>query len=149
MSAESQTPSPESATHYEFTAEQSQTIDSLAGEMRWVAFPLIIIGVLYLLSAFGHVAIALQNRQMILPLLLIGLGAALYLALGIWTKRSAESFKQVVSTSGNDVDHLMTALDNLRKTYSLLAFFVKLYVAFLILTMIVALVMLVTGNLNP
>jgi hypothetical protein len=147
MSASSRTPQPESSHQYEFTPEQSETIKSLAGEMRWVAFPLIIIGGLYLLSGFAHIAIALQNRQLILPIIFIGLGAALYLALGIWTKRSAESFTQVTSTAGNDIAHLMSALDNLRKAYSLLALFVKLYVAFLILTMIVALIMWLTGNL--
>jgi len=65
-----------------------------------------------------------------------------FLALGTWTSRSARSFKQIVTTQGQDVSHLMDALENLRKMYGLLSLVVKIYVAVAVVTVIAALIAL-------
>lgn len=128
----------DSSPSYEFSADQNEVIGKLAAAMQWVAIPLIIVGILYAISAVAHFAWVFQDWswRVALPVLLVGLGGVLYLVLGIWTKRAAASFSEVVSTTGSDVAHLMTALDNLRKTYSLLSLFVKIYVALLAIGLI-------------
>jgi hypothetical protein len=44
----------------------------------------------------------------------------IYLLIGVWTRRSASSFKKIVDTRGNDITHLMDALSALNKMYTLL-----------------------------
>jgi hypothetical protein len=39
--------------------------------------------------------------------------------LGIWTQRASTSFKSIVDTQGKDVSHLIEALEDLKKLYSL------------------------------
>lgn len=149
MSSDEPIPETESANGYEFTAEQNETLNSLAGEMRWVSLPLLILGGLNLISVVGHVIMAFRDPRVFLSVLIIGLGAVLWLALGLWTKQASESFRKVVATRGNDIEHLMSALDNLRKKYSLLALFVKIYVAFLIIGLLVTVILWAMGNLSP
>jgi hypothetical protein len=127
-------------TGYEFDARQSETISALASAMRWVAISMIVLGVLY------GVAAVIQLVKAPLPALLIGLGAALYLALGIWTRQAADSFTSVASTAGRDIHHLMDALDTLRKKYSLLALIVKIYIAILVVALILGVIGLLSAG---
>ena len=39
--------------------------------------------------------------------------------VGLWTQCASVSFKHVVYTEGNDISHLISALEDLRKLYSL------------------------------
>jgi hypothetical protein len=71
---------------------------------------------------------------------LIGLVVLFYLALGTWTSRSAQAFRQIVSTKGQDISHLMDALDNLRKLYGLLGLIVKVYVVIVAVAVVVGLI---------
>ncbi|MGI9519326.1 MAG: hypothetical protein ACR2NP_19905 [Pirellulaceae bacterium] len=141
------TPSPRAG--YEFDAQQNQTIGELAGAMKWVAVPLILVGAMYAVLAVIQLITAFQNWELLFPALMIALAAVLYLVLGFWTKQSSEAFSAVVATSGNDIGHLMTALDNLRKKYSLLSLIVKIYVVLLIIGLIVGIVMLVASYTGP
>ena len=43
----------------------------------------------------------------------------LYIVIGIWTKDAAQSIQNIVNTEGNDIDHLMNAVKDLNKLYSL------------------------------
>jgi len=47
------------------------------------------------------------------------ISGALACVVGLWTQRASMSFKSVVQTEGQDITHLMDALDDLRKLYSL------------------------------
>jgi hypothetical protein len=49
-----------------------------------------------------------------------GINGLLYLLMGVWTRSSAASFQQVVDTTGRDIRHLMDALSELNKMYSLI-----------------------------
>lgn len=138
-------PSPAS---YEFDSQQNQVIGALASAMRWVAVPLIVLGVLYAIPAILCVVHAFRNPVSILGAVYVGLVALIALSLAQWTRRAASSFDKVVSTGGQDIGHLMDALDNLRKKYSLLSFFVKLYVAVLLVALIAVVILAVTGALE-
>jgi len=48
-----------------------------------------------------------------------GINGLLYLLMGMWTRSAARSFQQVVDTTGRDIRHLMDALSELNKMYSL------------------------------
>ena len=47
------------------------------------------------------------------------ISGAVYAAIGVWTRRAAASFGEIVSTEGSDVNHLMGALGELLKLYKL------------------------------
>ena len=98
---------------YEFTPMQNPTIRTLAQRMR-------VIGIVYIIFAvfvgIGAFVVLLQS----LPSALVGfLEVALFAFLGLWTYRGAASFQLIVDTKGSDISHLMNALDELRKIYSL------------------------------
>lgn len=141
-------PDAPAAASYEFTPSQDETIRSLASAMQWVAIPLIIVGIFYAIAAVWQLVSTFGNWRALFPVLFIALAAAIYLTLGIWTRQAAQSFTSVVSTSGRDIAHLMDALDTLRKKYSLLALFVKIYIAILILALILGIVGLIVGGVG-
>jgi hypothetical protein len=134
-------PSPGSPPEqYEFTSRQNAVIGPLARDMVWVAVPLQLVGVLYGIGLVVAVVKAVRDPHLFLEAALIGLGMLFYLALGIWTSRAARSFQHIVSTQGQDVTHLMDALDNLRKLYGLLSILVKVYVAIVLVAVVVGLI---------
>src|SRR5262245_12058321 len=49
----------------------------------------------------------------------VGVVGLFYLLMGTWTRSSAASFRQIVTTQGQDVTHLMNALSSLHSMYSL------------------------------
>jgi hypothetical protein len=129
---------------YEFTDEQNRVIDQLARNMRVVAMFLTVIGMLYVV-AFAAAAIhAFTAPVAIGQAALLGIAMLLYLAIGKWTNAAALAFGGVVRTTGSDISHLMTALDNLRKLYVLMGTIIKVYVALIVIGLIILLVMLAT-----
>lgn len=96
---------------YEFTAEQSETIKTLASRMRWVGIFLIAIGVVAGvagLMSLGEGGIAVVSI----------IQAVIYALIGIWTMRAAASFALIPETRGSDVTSLMNGLDTLKTLYS-------------------------------
>jgi fatty acid desaturase len=96
---------------YEFTAEQSETIKTLAMRMRWVGIFLIAIGALAGvagLMSLGEGGIAVVSI----------IQAVIYALIGIWTIRAAASFALIPETEGRDVTNLMNALGSLRALYN-------------------------------
>jgi len=96
---------------YEFTAEQSDTIKTLAMRMRWVGIFLIAIGAIAGIAglmSLGEAGIAVVSI----------IQAAIYALIGIWTIRAAASFALIPETEGRDVTNLMSALGSLRTLYT-------------------------------
>jgi hypothetical protein len=134
-------PSPGSPPdQYEFTSRQNAVIGPLARDMVWVAVPLQLVGILYAIALVVCVVRAFTDPHYILQAVLIGLVVLFYLALGTWTSRSAQAFRQIVSTKGQDISRLMDALDNLRKLYGLLGLIVKVYVVIVAVAVVVGLI---------
>jgi hypothetical protein len=142
MDTPTSSPSPPPG-QYEFTSRQNAVIGPLARDMVWVAVPLQIVGILYAIGVIASVVKAFGDPHYILQAVLIGLAMLFYLALGTWTSRSARSFKQIVSTEGRDINHLMDALDDLRKMYGLLSVIVKIYVLLVLIAVVVGLIAIV------
>lgn len=138
---------------YEFTAEQNETIRKLAGRMKFVGVYSIVVGILVvlfsILALIGALYLMTQlpseagpglKVQLIVGVLMYFAVAAIQLLTGIWTSAAATQFKLIVTTVGQDIGHLMTALGSLRKLYSLQ---VTLLIVGLILVAIFLIILLI------
>jgi len=138
---------------YEFTAEQNETIRKLAGRMKFVGVYSIVVGILVvlfsILALVGALYLMTQlpseagpglKVQLIVGVLMYFAVAAIQLLTGIWTSAAATQFKLIVTTVGQDIGHLMTALGSLRKLYSLQ---VTLLIVGLILVAIFLIILLI------
>lgn len=127
---------------YEFTGDQNYLLSRLAGKMGLVGTVCVLFGVVYLLSAVSVLPLLFQER---LPpealekipadvlarvpghnylwgvVLQLAVAGAVFLAIGIWTRSAAASFRDIVATTGRDISNLMAALDAMHKMYALLA----------------------------
>jgi hypothetical protein len=97
---------------YEFTMAQNATIKVLADRMKFI-------GVLYLACA---VFVAFAGIDFLLCASLMSIGffsmVAFFGFIGWWTYKGSVSLQAIVQTKGNDVMHLMDALEDLRKIYN-------------------------------
>jgi hypothetical protein len=130
---------------YEFDSQQDRILAGLSQDMRWVAVPLMFVGVMYGIACAAGIVRAFSHPEALLGAIFIGLAMLFYLALGTWTQRAAVSFYQITRTQGRDVTHLMGALENLRKMYALLSLIVKIYVAVVLITLVAAVIMMIAG----
>ena len=92
---------------YEFSPAESVVIAQLGSKMHFVG--LFVIGI-------GVVVIGTGVYRRELGLLFIGV---LYGVFGYWTEHAGASFRRVAETKGHDLRHLMTALEDLRKFFTL------------------------------
>ena len=127
---------------YEFNDDQSRVIVDLASGLRIVGLLLFLFGVLtavtVLTHMFGH---GLKwDSRLLGPALVMGAATLIYLSLGWWFQKSSASFDAVAATKGNDVDHLMTALNELRKSFSLIRTLILVYGIFILMGMIAVLI---------
>jgi hypothetical protein len=138
------TNAPPPAPQYEFDESQNRVIDDLAGSMRWVGIPLIFLGVVYLLAAVGHFArVGRDTAELVVGGIAL-LGAVFFFMLSSWLGKAADAFGRVTHTRGYDVTHLMNGLQNLRKTFRLLAVLVQIYLVLLLVLVVVFVVMALT-----
>ena len=115
---------------YEFTAEQNAVIRDLARKMRGVGIFMVVLGVL---SLVGYGAGYLGART---PSLLWLPIAAFFLLIGVWTVRAGRELAQVAETEGEDIPHLMRALGELKKFYSLHFWLFVVYLVLIVLTIL-------------
>jgi serine/threonine-protein kinase len=95
---------------YEFDAQQNELVGDLATRMLWVAYFLVLAGVLV-----GIGGLATRSQRGILSLI----PAGFMILIGVWTKRAAAAFDGIVQTEGSDIVNLMVALDELDNLYTL------------------------------
>lgn len=131
------------ANQFEFDSQQNQVIGDLAAAMRWVAAPLIFLGVLYAFAAVLAVFHVFRQPASLFSVIVIALVSFLLWSLGQWITQAAESFQQVVTTGGRDISNMMDALANLRKLFTVLSTFVKIYVVIVVVTLVVTLVVII------
>jgi hypothetical protein len=95
------------ASEYEFTEADDVLFLGLAWQMNFVGLFALGIGIfVILIGAF------LEHAGSILS-------GALYSVIGIWTHRASVSFRKIAETRGKDISHLLHAIHDLRKLYSL------------------------------
>jgi len=112
---------------YEFTPDQDRLLLDLAVKMRAVGIFLILAaGGSVLAAGLGFSAAQLGYGTLCSVL------ALFFGVTGLWTLRSQRSFRLVAETEGRDIEHVLFALEELRKFYRLKFWLVVLCLAFLI-----------------
>jgi hypothetical protein len=100
---------------YEFKPQENKIIGELASKMHFVGLFLLAVGLLVIgigvVPPWEHAHLALHVGPIIT--------GSLACLVGLWTQRSSVSLKSVVYTEGKDISHLIAALEDLRKLYSL------------------------------
>jgi hypothetical protein len=103
-----------SATEYEFDVEQDRTIGGLASSMKFVAVMWMIGGGLFAVAGvIGMVALSPIAIGLLVP-------GAIYFIKGIYTSGASNAFRQVTTSSGDDVMHLTTAFSELGRLYRMM-----------------------------
>jgi hypothetical protein len=97
---------------YEFTDRQNRTVAHLAVVMRFVGLAHVGLGVIL------AIAVIRLWTAVVAASLIIGVMAALVLLMGAYLVAAAAHFRRIATTSGNDVDNLMIALDELKNVYA-------------------------------
>ena len=99
---------------YEFNEFQNNTFSKLASAMMFV-------GAVEVVAAVIYVAIALLR---LVSLDVVGAAAStvqgvVMLLIGVWTINASRYVREIVTTQGSDISHLMRAMSELVKLYSL------------------------------
>ena len=115
----------EGSAQYEFSFVENATIAKLGSKMSFVGLFMLGIGLFFFVSGLVR---WVQTHNLEVSILFLAL---MFMVVGIWTHRAGREFLKVAETEGNDVSHLMDALANLLKFYTLLylLFFVALVFA--------------------
>src|SRR5271157_786766 len=116
---------PAGSPQYEFTDSENSIIGNLGSKMSFVGLFMLGIGLFF----FASVIIRwVQSHHLEVALLFLTL---LFIVVGIWTHRAGREFRSVAESHGKDISHLMGALENLLKLYTLLylLFFIGLIFA--------------------
>jgi hypothetical protein len=117
---------------YEFTSRENQVIGKLAKSMGYLGYVLVTFGVVILvIGVFNHHA----------GMVLSSIG---FVCTGIFTLTAAGSFRNVVETKGDDISHLMAALEHLRRATSVLVWVINVGILASIILAVLAHLQLVT-----
>jgi hypothetical protein len=116
---------PAASPQFEFSQSENTVVGNLGSKMSFVGLFMLGIGLFFFSSGVVRWA---QRHDLDVSLLFLSL---LFIVVGIWTHRAGREFRSVAETQGRDISHLMTALSNLLKLYTLLylLFFVALIFA--------------------
>lgn len=127
---------------YEFSPPQNRVIADLADAMTWVAVPLTFLGYLYIAALAFALIYAFAHPHAIPTTVAVFLTVVVYISLGRWFQKASESFQRIPATEGHDIDHLMEALQNLRKSFTLLSMLVKACLAVIVVGLVASLILL-------
>jgi hypothetical protein len=132
---------PGSDRGYEFTAQQNQTIGRTGSRARWWGVLMLLFGLLF--AALGLFAMIADGVFDFSGVMIWAAIAMIPVYIGTQFVRAARSLDTVVSTEGNDVEHLMDAVGSLGS--ALLAQVVSMSVWILLM---VAAVLITVGQAN-
>jgi hypothetical protein len=104
---------PGGPSQYEFSPTENAIIGNLGSKLSFVGLFMLGIGLFCFISVIVH-WFQLQYLQVFLLFL-----SLLLIPVGIWTHRAGRAFRSVAETEGNDISHLMGALENLLKLCTL------------------------------
>ena len=118
-------PTPPPSSQYEFGHAENAILKNLGSKMSFVGLFMLGSGLFFFVSGIIR---WFQSQELEVGLLFLTL---LFVVLGIWTHRAGRQFRSVAETIGKDISHLMGALENMLKFYTLLyiLFFIVLVFA--------------------
>ncbi len=116
---------PEATPQYEFSFSENAIIGNLGSKMSFVGLFMVGVGLFFFVSVIIR---WVRTHYLEVGLLFLTL---VFIVVGIWTHRAGREFRSVSDTHGKDISHLMGALENLLKLYTLLylLFFISLVFA--------------------
>jgi len=124
---------------YEFTDDQNVVIRTLGKHMSDLGGFLQLLGVLYVvLGVLQLVGGFMEPAASRAASLGYAISALVYFVIGRWTRTAGVSVTNVATTTGNDLQHLMTALDQLRKLYGTMVTLIKVVFVLMILGFVIA-----------
>ena len=109
--------------NYEFDSSQNETILTLAKSLQFVGTTSLVFGLVF---AIGCVSAIFQTNWS--AVITQGMFVVFTFAMGGLMIKAGKKFQAIVKTSGDDISHLMVALDNLRQVYSILSVIIILCV---------------------
>lgn len=121
--------------NYEFDSSQNETIFTLAKSLQFVGAVTLLLAILFVLGMLRAFSESDWGDA-----ISHGMSVAFTLAMGSLTYKAGREFQAIVATSGKDISHLMTALENLRKVYSVLSWIIILFALLLTVVLIASIV---------
>ena len=109
--------------NYEFDSSQNETILTLGKSLQFVGTTSLVLGLVFALACVSAI---LQSNWS--ALMTEGMFFVFTFAMGGLMMKAGNEFRAIVRTSGDDISHLMVALDNLRQVYSILSVIIILCV---------------------
>lgn len=102
---------------FEFGQAENQVFTGLAAAMRFVGGGSVVLAAVMILSALAGAALAGMRAM---PYTVgQAVGAAVMVISGVWLRGAARSIEQIVKTEGSDVSHLMGAMRDLARMFTL------------------------------
>lgn len=102
---------------YEFSAPENVLIRQLVDAMRFVAAASLALGALVLI--LGIAGVSTQGRAALGPALGNFAQCVVFVLVGVWLQRAVDAFTKVVDSAGDDITHLLEALTELTRVFSL------------------------------
>ena len=121
--------------NYEFDSAQNDTILTLAKTLQFVGAVTLVLALVFGVAVLGSLFQARWGEAIIQAMFLI-----FTFSMGSLMIKAGKEFQAIVATSGKDISHLMTALDNLRQMYSILSVIIILFVLMMIIAFAASLV---------
>jgi len=115
--------------HFEFSEHENLVIKKLFSHMNFVGISLLVLGGLF---ALFDVYMLFSSQNVIKELFVFVL-AFVVIVMGVITIRSANSFKRIVKTEGDDIEHLIQAIDKLTTWFSIVTTLILISAGVLIL----------------
>lgn len=99
---------------FEFNDSHNLVFDGVSRWMKIAGIIEIVLGVIYLIPAILNLAVL--NTP---PVVIAALHIFVVVLMGIWTIKASGSVRAIVHTEGDDVRHLMEAMDKVKKLFFL------------------------------
>jgi hypothetical protein len=116
---------------YEFTEDQNKVIKRLRANMLFVGIFILLLGAFLGIGDLIYCFAA--PKVSIIKFIFLAVVAIVTIMMGIFTFASSKSFMMVFKTEGNDIEHLMKAIDKLATWFGILTFAIIVALAIVVL----------------
>lgn len=106
-----------SPRNYEFSAPENVIIRQLVDAMRFVSAASLAVAAFTVI--LGVAGLVTQGKAGAGPALGNFVQAVVFGLIGLWLQRAVDAFTRIVETSGDDITHLLGALRELTRVFSL------------------------------
>jgi hypothetical protein len=106
-----------SPRNYEFSAPENVIIRQLVDAIRFVSAASLAVAAFTVI--LGVAGLVTQGKAGVGPALGNFVQAVVFGLIGLWLQRAVDAFNRIVETSGDDITHLLEALRELTRVFSL------------------------------